>query len=86
MIGRRGRNGEQGSFYVDPLGLGDVLVFLKNGLNGRWLFQSRGDRAEKGNGAECHLIKGVGRRIALFNYNDLRKNRALTKRHSGLTP
>jgi len=29
VVGWRGRNREQGSFYVDPLGLGDVLVYKK---------------------------------------------------------
>jgi len=33
--------------------------FFKNGLNGHWLFQPRGERAEKGGGAEWHLVKGV---------------------------
>jgi len=59
-------NREQGNFYVDPQGLGDVLVFLKNSLNGRCLFQARGERAEKGVEAEWHLVKKIGRRIAFL--------------------
>ena len=66
MVGWRGRYREQGSFYVDPLGLGGVLFFLKNGLNGRCLFQALGEMAEKGVGTEWHLNMGGGRRIALF--------------------
>jgi len=50
VVGWRGRDREQGSFYVNPLGLGDVLVFLKNGLNGRWLFQARGEGWKRGRG------------------------------------